>query len=74
MKKLMSVVLVCVFALSVVAGVAVTRAKADTVPFCMFVSCDYNKERVKLLCYNAKSGKTNYVWSYDQTYWDRWCE
>ena len=74
MKKLMSVVLVGVFALSAVAGIAASKAKADPVPFCAFVSCDYNKERVKLICYNVKSGKTNYVWSNDPVYWDRWCE
>jgi hypothetical protein len=74
MKKLVSVILVGVFALSAIAGILASQAKADPVPLCMFVSCDYQKERVKLKCYNEKSGNTNYVWSYDPEYWARWCE
>ncbi len=74
MKKLISITLVAVFALSAVAGIVVSTSKADPIPICAFVSCDYNHHRVKLLCYNEKSGKTNYVWSYDPVYWERWCE
>ncbi len=73
MKKVMSLILVGVFALSFVAGIMATTTKADPVPICGFVSCDYNKERVKLICYNPNSGKTRTVWSDDPAYFERWC-
>ena len=74
MKKLVSLTLVTVFALSAVAGIVVSTSNADPVPVCMFLSCDYVKERVKLICDNPKSGKTRIVWSYDPADWEHWCQ
>jgi len=73
MKKLIIVVLVAVFAMSFVA--AVTSAKGPPVEgsICGFVSCNYVKQCVNLVCYNKNSGKTVNWCSYDETLWGRWC-
>ncbi len=74
MKKLISIILVAVFALSFVAAITSAKGPPDPHTICAFVSCDFAKERVKFTCYNTNSGKTYTVWSYDEADWERWCE
>jgi hypothetical protein len=75
MKTILRIAVVCAVALSLVAGVASTTTRAG-ITICAFVSCDYNKERVRLMCVKdtPKKTLTYYTWTYDPDYWERYCE
>jgi len=74
MKKVIIVVLVAVFAISFATAITSAKGPPDPNTICGFVSCNYDRHCVQLICYNSNSGKTYPVCSYDATYWERWCE